>query len=88
MNVLLKYDDIPDLNIHNISVIGSFNEFDSQKNIMKKDGNVWTYETELPEGEYLYKFMINDGIQLNDPYNNLYEQDKEERLSHLKNLIF
>lgn len=80
MNVTVRYDDSPYWDIQDISVIGTFNKFNWEEGKMRKEGNSWIYETECPPGEYRYKLLVNGEIQLNDPYNNLFEQDGDDTL--------
>lgn len=80
MNLILKYDDNPYLSIEEISVIGSFNNHDAEKGKMSKVQDGWIYEIELQPGEYRYKFLLNNELQLNDPYNNLLELDENQNI--------
>ena len=50
-----------------VEVFGSFNYWSSGFE-MFKDGDVFTYTMELPNGEYEYKFVV-DGNWINDPAN-------------------
>ena len=40
--------------------------------IMNEEDNCWKYDLNLTDGEYLYKFIINNGIRINDPNANKY----------------
>lgn len=79
MNVSLLYKkEYYQLKIHTISVViynvGGLRISDQP---MKEEHGIWTYETELLPGEYLYKFLVNESLFLFDPSNNLYEQDRD-----------
>jgi len=53
-----------------VSIAGSFNNWDTKKNLAKKDlkGN-WTFKVDLKPGRYEYKFFV-DGSWINDPNSN------------------
>jgi len=57
-------------------VVGSFNSFNSEQGMMQKDKMSWYIDVNLEPGEYFYKFIINDTIQLVDPLANLYSVDE------------
>ncbi len=80
MIVRIEYEERQDLKVENISVIGSFNEFDHEEGKMKKENGVWYYEKDLKKGEYLYRFLINDSIKLNDSTANIYLINENEEL--------
>ena len=50
-----------------VEVFGNFNDW-AEGFEMTKDGDVFTYTMELPNGEYEYKFIV-DGDWINDPAN-------------------
>jgi 1,4-alpha-glucan branching enzyme len=54
----------------NVSVTGTFNNWDTKKDSAKKDskGN-WTRKINLKPGRYEYKFFV-DGSWINDPNSN------------------
>lgn len=78
--VKIQLEDIPPLNIHTVSVIGSFNNYDATRGILQKQGEQWTTYVELPPGEHYYKFLINQQIKINDPNANTYLPHKGEEL--------
>lgn len=51
-----------------VYLAGSFNNWNSQELLMKKNGNNWVYEQFLPAGNYEYKFIV-DGRWIIDPKN-------------------
>lgn len=80
MVVNFRYEEDENVRIDSISVVGEFNEFNPDKGIMEKTGNVWNFDLELPFGEYKYKFLINQNLRLNDSEANLYMPDDNEEL--------
>lgn len=53
-----------------VSVAGSFNEWDATANPMTDDAGIWTTEfTDLPAGDYEYKFVVNEIDWEMDPEN-------------------
>jgi hypothetical protein len=53
---------------------------------MQKKGPFWVVDYTLPKGEYLYKFLLNDSIHLNDSYANLYSFDKHKEVWSILNV--
>ncbi len=51
-----------------VSLVGSFNNWDTAKNPMQWVNGRWTTSMDLPPGSYEYKFVV-DGIWFNDPAN-------------------
>ncbi len=47
---------------------------------MERNGDRWQFVTQLPEGEYHYRFVINEELEITDPYNNVMEPDEEGTL--------
>ena len=85
MSFHLEYYDNFSLAISKVSVITEFNEKIIEERIMKKFENKWITSFDLNPGEYLYKFLINDKIRLNDPFAKVYIPNKKgELLSYLK----
>jgi 1,4-alpha-glucan branching enzyme len=53
-----------------VSVAGTMNNWDSKKNMMKKNKNgIWTGVVAIPAGKIEYKFVINDKDWVDDPKN-------------------
>lgn len=71
MKVQFQYDNSPYLEIREVSVRGSW---DGKEREMEKEGDGFRCSMQLPPGKYWYKFRINGELELNDPYNNLYEK--------------
>jgi hypothetical protein len=63
-----------------MSAIGSFNNFELEKNIMRLQGGYWVTDVDLLPGDHRYKFLINGVMKLNDPVANLYLPDENEEL--------
>ncbi len=72
MRIRITYEEIPQLKVETISIIGSFNGYDAGKGILQKQGNIWYTDVDLKEGEHYYKFLINGHLKLNDPKAGLY----------------
>jgi hypothetical protein len=58
----------------NVYISGSFNNWSTTGNPMKAADSGWTVDLNLQPGRYTYKF-IADGKWINDPSNNLREND-------------
>lgn len=52
-----------------VYVAGSFNGWAGDKDPMQKNGNMFTWTTELPDDEYHYKFVVNGTDWKSDPLN-------------------
>jgi cyclomaltodextrinase len=66
-NVLFAYKASE--NVKTVSVVGTFNDWSAQKGRMKKAfGNVWMIQLDIPDGVYLYDFLV-DGKLVCDPTN-------------------
>lgn len=78
MRIKIDFEEIPEIDVRTVSVIGSFNNYDETAGIMRKEGNVWSAYVDLGPGEHYYKFLINHEIKLNDPNTNVYLPDKDE----------
>lgn len=72
MKIIFEYEETHYLPIRSISVIGDFNDYDTNKGKMSKSGNKWVLESQVKQGQHFYKFLINECIKLNDPIANLY----------------
>ncbi len=80
MIVKFEFQQIQNFNIDSVSVIGSFNQYNAIMGRMYKRDNTWYLDVELKEGEYYYKFLINDQIKLNDPSANVYSPGKDNEV--------
>ena len=80
MSIRIDLEEIPELDIRNVSVIGSFNGYDAAKGVLEKEGDVWFTYIALEPGEHYYKFLINNEILLNDPNANIYLPHAEDGL--------
>lgn len=75
MLVRIRYKESPYFRITNISVIGSFNNYEAEQGIMQREAGGWFIDVSLNPGNYIYKFLINGEVQLTDPLSNIYETD-------------
>ena len=80
MQIKLELEDIPELDVRAVNVIGTFNDYDESRGALQKEGDKWSTVVELGQGEHFYRFVINHEIQLNDPESNVYLPHKEEEL--------
>lgn len=80
MIITFEYKETPYLHVNNISVIGSFNEYNPNLGRMKRIDDKWIWTTSIPTGEYKYKFFINNCIKLNDVSANMYSPDDNGEL--------
>lgn len=63
-------------NTTQVSVIGSFNNWDPDATIMKKNEHgVWTATLFLSPGRYTYKYLIDGSTKITDPVSDLIEPD-------------
>ena len=47
---------------------------------MDKQGNKWVFNCNNMSDEYFYKYLINDGIRINDPSSKIYMPDNKGEL--------
>lgn len=47
-------------NAEHVSIMGEFTEWTKDPIKMKKENGYWTCEINLPKGEHIYKFIVND----------------------------
>lgn len=80
MLIQFNYENSPDFQISEVSVVGTFNQFDPISGRMTKNRNVWELEVDLPPGEHLYRFLFNGIFEMNDPAANLYMPDAADKL--------
>ena len=80
MKTNFEYEENEYITIDTISVIGEFNNYDSERGLMRKENNKWILDCNLPPGEHKYKFLINGELKLNDPTANIYFPDDDEEL--------
>jgi len=76
--VRVHFDPDEHLAARQVSLAGSFNDWNPNAMAMDFDGERWIAETILPPGEHLYKFVLRDGGDLrwfDDPENGLREPD-------------
>lgn len=72
MSIQIRYKEPPGVTAKTVSVLASFCNYNAEKGKMRREGDGWVYEANLPAGEYYYKFLINGSLLLNDPAANCY----------------
>lgn len=82
MTVLFSYAE-EKLQIKAMSLYLSIDHSAFESIPMFLENSIWQCEVDLPAGEHLYKFIINDELPLCDPYNNLLDLDENENLCSL-----
>lgn len=82
MTVLFSYAE-EKLRIETVSLYLSIGHSAFNSIPMFLHDSIWQCEVDLPAGEHLYKFIINDELPLCDPYNNLLDLDENENLYSL-----
>ncbi len=50
-----------------VSVVGSFNDWNKDKNPMKKENGIWKCSLNLKSGRHEYQFVVNDTDWIVDP---------------------
>lgn len=80
MKVLFKYNNDENMDIRTMSIIGSFNNYDSSVDVMSNINGEWICECDLKEGEHAYRFLVNGNLTINDPFANIYYPDEEDKL--------
>jgi len=73
-NMQIKYLETEYLNINSLTIIWKDSSIATVK--LKKEINYWIANFDLPEGNYLYRLLINNCIILNDPESNLHFPDE------------
>ena len=72
-DVVIKYAN---LRASEVSIIGSFNNWEAGATPMKKEGKgAWTVTLHLRAGRYPYKFLVNRNQKMSDPANAVTEPD-------------
>lgn len=82
MSIQIRYKEPSGIAAKTVSVLASFCNYNAEKGKMRREGEEWVYEANLPAGEYYYKFLINGSLLLNDPTANCYalRNGKEKEL--------
>ncbi|MBS1714634.1 MAG: hypothetical protein JST30_09900 [Armatimonadetes bacterium] len=58
-----------------VAVAGSFNDWNKDATLLKRDGSVWTVRLQLPPGKYWYKFVVDGDTWTVDPKASKNEDD-------------
>lgn len=62
--------------IKSVSVAGTFNNWNPEKNVMAKvNENKWELELSIPKGRHLYKIVVNGDQWILDPHNSNVSED-------------
>ncbi|WP_373229776.1 alpha-amylase family glycosyl hydrolase [Cohnella sp.] len=67
----------PDVQVDRVSVAGTFNHWNGDRNCMSKmeDAKGWEIELAIPKGRHLYKFVFNGEAWILDPMNPSVSED-------------
>lgn len=79
MNIEFIQDSI-EAKIEKVELIIFVDKKSITKMPMYKSENIWRAELELVQGEYMYKFLINGTVEINDPEANIYELDEKNEV--------
>jgi len=61
----------PDVRAGEVCVAGSFNGWSTESHCMGRSGKAWTMSFYVPRGRYEYLFVVDGGIWVPDPGNDL-----------------
>ncbi len=67
------YRSVADL--QSVALIGTFNGWNRKSHPMEKTNSQWHIALPLDEGQYEYKFILNDTLEISDPLNPLTNPD-------------
>lgn len=77
MNVELTYDEAPYFEPKTAGVF--FSGKAKEVLPMERKDQQWSFQTDLPPGEYRYRFLLDGELELTDPHNNLFETDENDQ---------
>lgn len=77
--ILMQAADFSFAPLRTLSLLIDFPEA-PQKWEMSRELGQWNCRCELPPGEYGYRFLVNEALELNDPQANVYQPDAENKL--------
>jgi glycosidase len=69
-----------------VAIAGSFNDWNASSHPLKKEGELWKIQLNLPAGEYQYKFVVNGEQWITDPVNKLTADDGYGGLNSVLNI--
>lgn len=73
MKQKLVYEEVEQLPIRSLSLVGDFNDWKKDAYFFaRNEEGQWEIEVDFPAGQNLYKLVINGEMTLNDPTANLY----------------
>jgi 1,4-alpha-glucan branching enzyme len=64
-----------------VSVVGTFNDWNKDKNPMKKENGIWKCSIQLKPGKHEYQFVVNDTDWLVDPKSGVAVKNKYEGMN-------
>lgn len=79
MAIKIFYKPDNNMKIDRVSFI-QYSSKENKETPMKKDGENWIFEKPFIKGEYMYAFLINGNLMLNDPMANMYAPDDKEKI--------
>lgn len=74
----LSYESTSDLHVNEINIV--WENVKTPSKPMKKNNGIWSVDFFIPEGQYFYRFLINNKILINDKMANMYLPDKGDML--------
>ncbi|SDY61665.1 hypothetical protein [Tindallia californiensis] len=80
MTTLLSYQNSEKIMVQEVDCLFYNDKSPEEKIPMKKKGNKWVLEKNLPSGEHRYAFLINGNLRLNDPEANMYAPDENQKI--------
>lgn len=80
MGIVLRYENPEKITVHEVACILCKEKAVEETIPMKRQGQDWLLEKNLPPGEHRYAFLINGNLRLNDPKANMYAPDDHETI--------
>lgn len=74
------------MSIDKISIIGSFNNFEADRDLLIEDNGIWSIDLNVDSGTYRYKYILDNYIRINDPYADEYISDEEGEVWSVVNI--
>ncbi len=72
-----------DTDAESVSLVGCFNDWNKETNLMEKDGDVWKCTLNLLPGKYEYQFVVNDTDWKVDPKSEENVKNKYEGMNSI-----
>jgi len=64
-----------------VALLGDFNNWRFDKDLLEKEGDEWVIDIEISKGIHRYKFLIDDKLWINDPYADMYVNNRTGSLN-------